>query len=103
MGQPHYIREWRKYRGLTQEKLADRIGLSQGNLSRIEKGARKYDQAFLETAARELRCDPADLLVRNPLDPESIWSLWDRVPVPQRDQARRVLAQFAPDRTGTDD
>jgi transcriptional regulator with XRE-family HTH domain len=101
--QRHFIREWRKHRGLTQDQLAERVGISRPQLSKIEKGKRKYDQAFLEAAAEELRCDPADLLVRNPLEPGGIWSIWDRVPASQRTLARRALEAFTTDKpTGTD-
>jgi transcriptional regulator with XRE-family HTH domain len=100
MGQPHYIKEWRKHRGLNQEQLADRIGISRPQLSKIEHGKRKYDQAFLEAAAGVLRVEPADLLVRNPSDPDGIWSVWDQIKPVQRAQAIEVLKALKG--TGTD-
>ena len=39
-------REWRKYRDLTQERLADRIGITRSYLTKIERGDRRYDQPF---------------------------------------------------------
>jgi hypothetical protein len=41
IGQHHFIREWRKHRGLTQVQLAERVGMYQGNLSKIESGSRR--------------------------------------------------------------
>src|SRR5262245_58290340 len=38
----HYIREWRKFRGLTLEQVAQRAGMSAGNLSQLERGAQGY-------------------------------------------------------------
>ena len=32
-----------------------------GDLTKIERGDRRYDQPFLEAAAEALRCGPADL------------------------------------------
>lgn len=95
----HFIREWRKHRGLTQEQLAERIGISRPQLSKVEKGARKYDQAFLEAAAEELRCDVADLLVRNPMSPEAIWTIWDTLNPTERAQVVEVAKALK--RTGT--
>lgn len=95
----HFIRQWRKFRGLTQEQLADRIGISRPQLSKVEKGARKYDQAFLEAAAEELRCDVADLLVRDPTAPEGIWSIWDTLNPVERAQVVEVAKALK--RTGT--
>jgi transcriptional regulator with XRE-family HTH domain len=64
--QPHYIKEWRKHRGLTQEQLAERIGIARSYLTKIERGSRRYDQPFLEAAADALRCEPGDLIMRDP-------------------------------------
>jgi transcriptional regulator with XRE-family HTH domain len=88
---PTFIREWRKHRGLTQERLADRIGMSNGNLSMIERGETGYTQATLEILAEALQCEPADLLVRNPMDAEGIWSLWDKAKPAERKQIVEVV------------
>ena len=64
-------------------------------LSRIERGERPYGQDFLEAAADALMCEPADLLIRNPLDPAAPWSIWERIPEPAKPQARAVLETFA--------
>lgn len=97
--QKHFIREWRKHRGLTQEQFAERVGIDRGYVSRIESGKRRYDQPFLEAAAEVLRCNPADLIMRDPGDPDGIWSIWDSVPEDQRARAAAVLKAFS--RTGT--
>lgn len=98
--QRHFIREWRKHRGLNQEQLAERLGISRPQLSKIEKGSRKYDQAFLELAAEVLRCEPADLIVRDPSDPDGIWSVWDALAPVQRQQVVEIARTLK--RTGTD-
>jgi transcriptional regulator with XRE-family HTH domain len=91
MGNRHFIREWRKFRGLNQEQLAERIGIGKPYVSKIETGKRRYDQPFLEAAAEALQCTPADLLVRDPLDPEGIWSIWDGLQPAERVQAVSVI------------
>jgi transcriptional regulator with XRE-family HTH domain len=87
----HFLREWRKHRELTQEALADRVGVSREYVSMIEKGKRKYDQPYLEAAAAAMNCTPADLIMRNPTDPEALWSIWDQIPPTERGTARAVL------------
>lgn len=99
MAQPHFIRAWRKHRHLTLEQLAERMGMDKGNLSKIERGKRRYDELFLETAAEALRCSPADLIVRDPTDPEGIWSIWETLSVQQRPQAVEILKAIK--KTGT--
>jgi len=62
----HYIREWRKYRGLTQERLAERLDLTGGAISQLETGVTGYTQETLEGIAVALNCEPGDLLSRDP-------------------------------------
>jgi transcriptional regulator with XRE-family HTH domain len=61
-----FIREWRKHRGFTQEQLAKASGLSQSNLSRLERGDQEYTQGNLEALAAALECQPVDLIWRAP-------------------------------------
>lgn len=99
--QRHYIREWRKHRGLTQLQLAERIGIDKGYVSKIENGKRRYDQPFLEAAAEVLRCEPADLIIRDPSDPDGIWAIWDQLKPVERSQVVEIAKTIR--RTGTDD
>lgn len=95
----HFIREWRKFRELTQLQLAERIGIDKTYLSKIESGKRRYDQPFLEAAADVLRCEPADLIMRDPTDPDGIWSVWDSLAPAQRAQVVDIAKTFK--KTGT--
>lgn len=103
---PTYIRSWRKHRDLTLAQLADRLAteleveISEGQLSRIERGETPYSQDILEAIAAALRCEPADLLVRDPAAPDAIWSLWETLKPAERTQAVEILKTFR--RTGTD-
>lgn len=96
----HYIKEWRKHRGLTQVQLAERIGIDKSYLSKIESGARRYDQFFLEAASEALRCEPADLIIRDPSEPDGIWSVWDQLAPTQKVQVVEMAKVIK--RTGTD-
>ena len=100
MASRHFIREWRKHRGLSQEHLAERIGMNRAYLSKIESGKRRYDQPFLEAAADVLRCEPADLIVRDPSDPDGIWSIWDQLKPVERSQVVEIAKTIK--RTGTE-
>lgn len=73
-----FIREWRQHRGLTQQQLADRLDVAKGNVSKLEAGKQGYTQDLLEAIAAALRTDVASLIMRNPSDPEAIWSIWDQ-------------------------
>lgn len=96
-----FFKEWREFRELSQQQLADRLDTSVASISRIESGTQPYTQDVLEALAEALRTDPASLLMRNPNDPEAIWSIWDNAKPGERkmivDIARTVT------KTGTGD
>lgn len=87
-----FIREWRKKKGHTLAQLAERlllleeIDITEGQLSRIERGESAYGQDMLEAIARAMSLEPADLIMRNPTDPAPIWSIWDDLTPAQRIQ-----------------
>lgn len=97
--QRQFFKEWRKFRDLSQEQLADRMGIARSYVSHIENGKRRYDQIFLEAAAEALNCQPADLIMRDP-GSSSIWTIWDQISPEQREQAAKVLETFK--KTGTE-
>lgn len=102
---PTFIRAWRKHRGLTLSQLADRLSvelevdISEGQLSRIERGETPYSQDILEAVAAALRCEPADLIMRDPAQPDGIWSLLDSLKPVERLQAVEIIKALQ--RTGT--
>jgi len=96
---PTFIRQWREYRGLTLEQLAARVGTTHATISRIERGKQPYSQPLLEAIADALGTDPASLLMRNPRDPEGMWSIWDRAKAAQRVQITAIAETIV--KTGT--
>jgi transcriptional regulator with XRE-family HTH domain len=72
--QRHFIREWRKARGLNIPQLAAKTGLTGSLISQIEVGRSRYSQKSLETIAAALDCEPWQLLG---IDPTSdSWELF---------------------------
>ncbi len=69
---PVYFKEWRQFRHMTQVQAAERIGIEQATLSRIERSVILYTQDFLERAAFTYACAPGDLITRNPLDHDAV-------------------------------
>lgn len=56
------IRVWREYRGLTQQQLADKAGISKPYLSQIESGQRKGSTEVLAAIAKALDLSLDDLI-----------------------------------------
>ena len=66
----HYIKQWRKLRGYRQSQLAEMIGTSVPNLSRIETFQQPYTQDFVEAAADALGVEVVDLISVDPSAPK---------------------------------
>ncbi len=75
---PHFVKEWRKFRGLTQEQLAERAGMSPNNISQLENNRQRYSADGLDRLAAALNCDPAHLLLVDPSKEDAIWPIWER-------------------------
>jgi transcriptional regulator with XRE-family HTH domain len=73
-----FLKQWREYRDLTQEQLAERVGWSVGNVSQLERGLQGYSQEGLEALADALQCDPGQLLTVDPTGDDAIWSIWEK-------------------------
>jgi transcriptional regulator with XRE-family HTH domain len=52
--------------------------MTASHLSMLERGERGYTQETLEALAHALQTDPASLLMRDPSDPDGMWSIWDQ-------------------------
>ncbi len=81
-----YLREWRNHRGKKLVPVAEHLHMTHGQLSRIERGLQPYNQELLEALADLYMCDVVDLLIRDPSEPEAIWTLWDRAKPADRKQ-----------------
>jgi transcriptional regulator with XRE-family HTH domain len=82
----HFLRAWRKHRGKTLEQVADHLHMSHSQLSRIERHQQPYNQELLEALAQLYMADVVDLLIRDPLEPESMWTLWEKAKPAERRQ-----------------
>lgn len=89
--QRHFLKEWREFLNLNQEAAADRIGVTQSKLSRIENYKTPYDQDFLEEAAIAYGVSPASLIMRDPTDTDSIWSIQDQLQKATPEKRQQVI------------
>lgn len=96
----HFIKQWRQHRGLTQEQLASRTEFTPGTISQLETGRIAYTQGTLEQIADALQCSPGDLLNVDPTRENAIWSIWETLDVPARNQVIAIARTFL--KTGTE-
>lgn len=99
---PHYLREWRLFRKMTQEQLAEAVGTSKSQISELERFNLQLSPKWLRRLAPILGVQQGHILDHDPDDLDSdIIDIWARIPERDRETAARVLRGFA--RTGTDD
>ena len=97
-----HIRAWRLHRGWTLERMAERIGVTAGALSQLERGDVAYTQPMLEALADVLACEPVDLISRPPGTENGLMVIWSQIPVEDREKALNVLKAFTKKEDSTD-
>ena len=99
---PHYLRQWRQFRGLTQQQLADAVNTSKTVVSEMERFNLQLSPKWLRRFAPVLRTQPGHIIDHDPADLDNdIIDIWSRIDEQDREQALRVLRSF--ERTGTND
>lgn len=99
---PNRIRELRLAEGLSQQALADRIGVSKVTISDLELGKMKLDTNYMRRIAGALGVQAADLLPLsdNPgalsADERRLIEQFREATEDQREQLRRVADVLAP-------
>lgn len=89
---PHFLRQWRKKAGLSQEAAADRVGIDRTTLSKIESGKVPYNQDLLERLAFAYGCEPADLIAINPTMWDGPRLIYDKLRAADKETQGRVAA-----------
>lgn len=99
---PHFLREWREFREMTQEELADAIGTSKSVISDMERNKLQLSPKWARRIAPVLQTQPGYLVDYAPDDLDTdIIDIWAHIPDGDKPTALRVLESFR--RTGTND
>ncbi len=64
-----YLREWRLHKGVTAERLAERLDTNKGQISKLENGRQRMNDEWIIGYADALGVEPRDLL-RDPKSPD---------------------------------
>jgi len=63
-----FVREWMRFRGVTQESLGSCLGISKGRMSELVSGKERFNADHLWGFAGALGIRPSELLEVNPLE-----------------------------------
>jgi transcriptional regulator with XRE-family HTH domain len=96
-----YFKEWREWKGWTQQEMADRIGTSKQTVSRVESGDRDWGKGYLEAFAHVVGCsNPTDPITRPPDAPITLDDMVRGMPAEKREQVIHFVEFMR--RSGTD-
>lgn len=98
-----YLREWRRFRGLTQDQVVDRLAMlddphipgTAASLSRLENGKQPYSQRSLEALAEVYDCEPDQLLGHDPFKEGRVIDFMRHLDSAQQAQAIAILKALA--------
>jgi DNA-binding XRE family transcriptional regulator len=74
---PQHLRAWREHRKMTQEAVAEAVGITHQQIGRIERRLQPYSQELLETLAKLYQTTPAFLIEVHPDDADRVRAIWD--------------------------
>lgn len=91
----HFLKEWREFRGFTQENLAEAVGTDKSVISLLESGGRGLSDKWARRLSGPLRTSAGMILDHDPNSlATSILEIWGEVPDDQKAQAQAVLETF---------
>lgn len=96
---PNKVREWREYRQMTQEELADLVGCSKATIGHIETGERRLTDKWAYPISKALKVGIGYLYEEDPAKmPTAVLDVWADISDEDKPRALKVLESF---RTGT--
>lgn len=87
----HFAKEWRKYKKISQTEIARRLGVTQSEISKIDKLDRRVKASDLAAYAFALGIDVEDLILVNPLQPDAPKLVYSKLLHVDKDKQRQVL------------
>jgi transcriptional regulator with XRE-family HTH domain len=96
----NYLRQWREFKGFTQEALAEKVGTTKAVISLLENEHRPLSSKWLRKLADVLGTTPGRILDVDPTEVSAdVLNIWDHIAIEDRPRAVRILRSL----TGTDD
>lgn len=87
----HFAKEWRKYKKLSQTEIARRLGVTQSEISKIDKLDKRVKTSDLAAYAFALGIDVEDLILVNPLKPDMPRLVYSKMLHVDKEKQRQVL------------
>jgi transcriptional regulator with XRE-family HTH domain len=86
----HFLRQWREFKEVTQEQLADMLEVDRTTVGKIENARLPYNQDYLERVSAALGVDIEDLVSVDPAAPKPPKLVWSRVQKAPPDLQERI-------------
>jgi transcriptional regulator with XRE-family HTH domain len=99
-GGPNFLREWRAFRGLTQQQLAEAVGTNSNMIQYLETGGRGLSAKWLRRLAPALDTTPGMILDHDPHELDSdILEIWATASNREKRQIKDVAKALVRDGT----
>lgn len=99
-GGPNYLREWRTFRKLTQQQLAEAVGTNSNMIQYLETGERGLSAKWLRRLAPALDTTPGMILDHDPHELDSdILEIWATASNREKRQIKDVAKALVRDGT----
>jgi transcriptional regulator with XRE-family HTH domain len=99
-GGPNYLRAWREFRKMTQEKLAESVGTNANMIQYLETGERGLSAKWLRRLAPALDTTPGMILDHDPNELDSdVIDIWAHAGERERRQISEIARTLV--KTGT--
>jgi len=100
-----YLKEWRKHRRLTQDQVVEcltalddpTLPQTTASLSRIENGKQPYGQRIIEALADIYKCEPHEVIGRDPAAASDVIDMLFTLTESQRHQIKVIVEALARD------
>lgn len=101
-GGPNYLEAWRRFRGFTQEALAEKLDTTSSVISYLEQGERGLSAKWLRRLAVVLETTPGMILDHDPTELDAdVIDMWAHAPRDKQRQIAEITRTLL--RSGTDD
>lgn len=88
----HFAKQWRKHKGLSQTELAERLGTTQSEISKVERLDKRVKVSDLSAVADGLGVSIDDLILVDPSNPDPAKAVYSKIRRAAPEKQKQIMA-----------